>query len=617
MENFVFAEELELSVVEHRLITLFELMEKHGVKVFYPALIFNETFWLLPIEKRISIIEHSQKDWLDDHPIHDAVFYIDPFYIDLIKSIRLTYFSYTRIKFEQLLEIFKIKNKYSINPFVSFSDYNNVQHILNELILRSEYFKYLPSQSKILLGKIFAIDFYTHYNNKKNYKYLILTYNFSFDIWENFFESIDKIASSKNEDLTKNVEFLIIFLSKFGYQQFHKNLENYKALSRAIEAGIITHDYISIEDISPTKKYDYIIFDEILSLTPTEILIKYEREYYHRFGRLVYTDRHDEKTALDKITIIQSHITSEIETQLIDNLYYELIWQNYRNPQLIDFIEKCVTIFEREMFTLSIIGLHLTTVMIKHLKHGGKLQVLDYYNERPLHLLYNDKYGLLRFILNSNQYISILSSFSDIQVNLQLKPIDHLLKEEILENKEEVFYLGDLLHFLVEDPKLFREFFDEKNFTFYDTLKNLLKKYKFYYFLRSKKIFTFGLGTLLYIVGYNRFYKTFKQITKIELLPEVSKVQIYESYTREVLVSMAPILVEKFKDNQDIIISFNPNSKVNEQINKILQESYIKIDEFFNFINKYQDKIVETAKENKSKPYRNYQILTITNEYTQ
>ncbi len=489
MENFVYAEELELSVVEHRLITLFELMEKHGVKVFYPALIFNETFWLLPIQKRISIIEHNQKEWLDDYPIHDALFYFDPFYIDLLKSIRLTYFSYTRIRFEQLIEIFKIKNKYSINSFVSFSDSNNVQNILNELTLRSEDFKYLPSHSKTLLGKIFAIDFYAHYRNKKNYTYLILTYNFSFDIWESFFESLDKIASSKDENITENVEFLIIFLSKFGYQQFHKNLENYKALSKAIEAGIINHDYLSIEDISPTKKYDYIIFDEILSIAPTEILIKYEHEYYHRFGRLVYTDRQDEKTALDKITIIQSQITSEIEPQLINNLYYELIWQRYTNTQLTDFIEKCITVFERDMFSLSIIGLHLITVMIKHLKHDGKLQILDYYNDKPKNLLYNDKYGLLRFIVNSNHYISILSSFSDIQANYQLKSIDDLLKEEILENDEEVFYLGDFLKFIVEDRQLFKEFFNEKNFTFYDTLQKLVKKYKFYALLRSKKNF--------------------------------------------------------------------------------------------------------------------------------
>jgi hypothetical protein len=617
VENFVFAEELELSVVEHRLITLFELMEKHGVKVFYPALIFNETFWLLPIHKRISIIEHSQKDWIDDHPIHDAMFHIDPFYIDLIKSIRLTYFSYTRIRFEQLLEIFKTKNKYTINSFVSFSNYNNIQNILNELVLRSEDFKYFPTHSKILLGKIFAIDFYAHYKNKKNYKYLILTYNFSFDLWESFFESLDKISSSKDEDLTKNVEFLIIFLSKCGYQQFHKNLENYKALSKTIESGIIAHDYLSIEDISPTKKYDHIIFDEILSVAPTEILIKYEREYYHRFGRLVYTDRQDEKTALDQITIIQSQITSEIEPQLIDNVYYELIWQNYTNPQLIDFIEKCVTIFERDMFTLSIIGLHLTTLMIKHLKHDGKLQILDYYNDRPSNLLYNDKYGLLRFIVNSNHYLSILSSFSDIQANYQLKSIDDLLKEEILENKEEVFYLGDLIHFLLEDHKLFKEFFDEKKFTFYDKITAISKKYKPYYFLRSKKILTFGLGTLLYHIGYKKFYREFKTTAKLDLLSNVPEAKIYESYSKEIIVDMVPVCITKFKDNEDLIISFNKDSKINEHIKKILQESYMKIDEFFDFLHKHQDKILETIKKTQSQPYRNYKILITTNVQTQ
>lgn len=608
MHNFVFSTELELSVIEHRLVTLFNLMEKNEVYYFYPALVFNETFWQLPLQKRISIITLNQSDWCGDNPINKSIFTYDPFILDLVKSVKLSYFNYTKINLESLVNILKTKNKFEITEFTSFGDIKNTQKIVNDINFRKEDYKYNKRFSKSLFGKILAINFYTELKAKLKYEPLIVTYNFSFDIWENFFQSLKKILETKKENYLNSLKFTVIFISKYGHEYFLQEVEQYPALNYAINKGIIIHEYIEITEISPKHKYDFIFFDEIISILPTEIFVKYGHDFFHQTARILYYDRKNEKEALENIGLINSPLSSKISPDIINKLAYEISWEKYDNPKLFELLENVETIREKNIITISIIALKFIVLMIQNLKSGGTLHILDYCRQNS-NLFFEDNNGFQRLFINENYYQGILESFEDLKIEFASKSIDIIISEEIFDNEEETFVAGDLVSFLTENKEASREFFAEQNFNFYEKLKRITEKYKLYSFIKSKGIFTFGIGTLLYKLGFLKFYNNFKKEINIPFLQNNVESKNLGSYAKEIIVEIIPIIIDKLSANSDLIISFIPDSKINDEIKKILDEVYLKPSTFFKNINKFKESILQKKKYSQS----NYKLITITN----
>ncbi|MFQ3676281.1 MAG: hypothetical protein SNJ64_07060, partial [Endomicrobiia bacterium] len=514
----------------------------------------------------------------------------------------------SKINLEGLLGILKVKNKFEITEFASFGDIKSAHNIINQINFRRENYEYNKRFSKSILGKVLAINFYTDFQGKSKYEYLIITYNCSFDIWENFFQSLEKIAATKGKNYLKHAKFTVIFISKYGYEYFLQEVKKYSALNAATNNGLLVHEYFEIIEINPKQKFDSIFLDEIISTLPTEILIKYGQDFFHQTARIIYYYRENDKEALENVGLINSPLTSKISPDLINKFAYEISWEKYDNPKLFELLENIEPIPERKIITISIIALKFIVLMIQSLKSSGKLHILDYCEQNSIDIFFEDNNRFQRIFLNEYYYQRILESFEDLKIEFDSKSIDTIISEEIFDNKEETFVLGDLVSFLVENKEASKEFFAEKNFNFYEKLKNITDKYNLYSFIISKGVFTFGIGTLLYNFGFNKLYNHFKKEVKLELLPDLVRPKNLDSYTKEIVVEMIPIIINKLSTNSDLIVSFVSESKINEEIKRILEEVYFNPSNFFEYINKFKENILQKKISSDS----NYKLITIT-----
>lgn len=608
MDNFVFANELELSIIEHRLTNLFELMDKLEVYNFYPAIIFNESFWQLPVQKRSAIISTSQAEWCGDNPINKSIFIYDPFFIDLIKSVKVTYFNYTKINLKSFLDILKIKNKFTVSEFTSFGSQNhNPLYFLNEIRLRTENYQNKESFSKKIFGKVSAINFYTNFAKKEKVDVLIATYSFSYELWESFFDSLQKIADSKKETFLKNINFTLIFISKSSLEFFEENINKYPSIYEFIKDKILNYEYIDINEFAPKRKYDYIFLDELISSLPTEILLKYGRDYYHQLVRITYVNRDDEKKALENMGQINSPVKIKIPEDLLNELGYEVTWDKYENQKLFELIEANQKILERQLIIFSITALKLIVNLIKNLEKNGKLEIIDYNANISKDLIFQDKSQLHRIPIFQDLYIKIIKSFEDLSIKISADSIDSIISAEIFDKEDEIITLEDIYNILGQNTQANKDFFDMENYTFMDKLKKISKKFTKYKIIKEKNFFFFGVGTLIYNNGLKKFYENVKKDIPTIKLPENLINKNLNSYEKEIIIEVIPEIIQKLSENRDVIISFNKDSKINEEIKRILKEANLKEKNFFDFINKYRDELSK----DKAAKISNYTLITI------
>lgn len=610
MDNFVFAHELELSILEHRTELLLKMLDEVGVNRFFPAIIYNESFWKLGREKKLSILIDKQSSYLGDNPINKSVFYCDSFYLDIIKSVKITYFNYTKLSLETFIQILQTKNKYSITDFDSFgSEKSKTLSLVNEIILLKDNIQKI-SNEKNLLGKIECLKFFSKFNKYKNINSLIIIYRFEFEFWKIFFESLKKLDESQNTNLDKNSSFTFIFLNK---SRFAKDIQLFDKLKESTNYSIEAEN-IDISELTFRDKYDFIFLDSVFSTLPTDIITKYGHNYYNAFGRLVYVDRTNPKKALEDIALLESPLKQldQMDQSTLDNIDFELTWKLFDNKETINILETAEVIHERSLLRFSIISLKLLINLIKASKPGSLIHIWDYsenaFTKYQLGI-FKDENNLSRFLFDFELNQKILSLFEDIQVQTKIYSSSEILSTEILEDQEGFVRLEEVMDFVNFDKSTLQDFFDVKNYSFYSDLKSMTRGLNFFKNLREKNIMLFGLSSLLYDTGFKSFKKKVKSSDKLSSLLESDKeFENYHlgSYEKEYYRNILPKISDRLDENKGILITKDRSNKNNKELLNLLDELFIDPDFFFDFINKNWEEI-----SNLSKHKTSYKLLEI------
>lgn len=610
MDNFVFADELELSILEHRTELLLKMLDEVNVEAFYPAIIYNESFWKLGREKKLSILVDRQVSYIGDNPVNKCVFYKDYFYLDIIKSVKVTFFNYTKLSLENFIQILQAKNKFSITDFESFgSKKGKTLSFVNEIILLQKDQKKINNE-KILLSKVESLKFFTKFRSHKEINALILIYQFDSIFWSTFFESLEKLNQSQKTDLNKKSKFMFLFTEKPTYEKdLEKLLEIKRSTNYSIEA-----ENINIFDLELRDKYDFIYLDALISTLPTDIVTKYGKNYYNAHGRLTYTDRSDPKKALEDIAILESPIKQldKIDLGILENIDFELTWRLFNRKESINILETAQVIHERSVFRFSIESLKLILNLIKASKKGSLIHIWDYsenYFTKYQLGIFKDENRISRFLFDFELNQKILALFEDIQVETKIYSASEILSTEILEDKDNFVRLEEVMDFVNFDKTTLQDFFDVKNYSFYSDLKSMTRGLNFFKNLREKNVMLFGLSSLLYDTGFKSFKKKVKSSDKLSSLLESDKeFENYHlgSYEKEYYRNILPRISEKIDENKGILITKDRNNKNNKELLNLLDELSINPDFFFDFINKNWEEI-----SNLSKYKASYKLLEI------
>lgn len=612
MDNFIFSEELELSVIEHRLANLLDQLTNLDQDIFYPAIIYNESFWRLPLQKRLVVLQNNQIEWVGDKPINFSFFYVDEFYVDLVKSVKISSFSYSKISLENLISIFKTKNKFSISEYQSFGEVNNNNILfLNDLFLPLSTKK--EDYQKEILGKLLAVKFFSRFFKKTSLRCLSLIYKFDPILWINFLNSLKKITSKQNSQLLSNTTFFLGFLSETSLKTFEDYLINNPNFRKDIGEINFTYDVINFFDLKLKKNFDFILLDEVLSIIPTDIITQYGNDFYIAFNRLTYAKRNDQKYAIERIAELTSPSKDKnIQTDDLQNISLEITWEKFENPQLIDLVKKNKNIVEREIFRFSVSLLKLLVDTIKSLNTGGFIQIFDHIDNGESKYSYGffvDREKLNRMPFDQELYLKILNSFSDISFEYGLKTVNEIISEEIYEGESKILKLGDLLNFMFQNIEKGKELLNIENFSFRDELKKLSSKYSFYQFLAKKNIFTFGLTSLIYNVGLGKFSNELKlhpTFSKILNNARITK-KNGESYEKEFMANYLEKVMVTLTDNANLLFTIDKKHKLNKEIISLIESLNIDVDKFYNYIEKYWNEISEIS----DKLPKNFQSLEI------
>ena len=599
MDNFVFSPELELSILEHRVELLLKMLAEIEVDAFFPAIIYNESFWKLGYEKKLSILRDKQSIWVGENPINRTILYKDQFLQDIVKSVKITYFNYTKIDLENFIKILTTKSKFSVTDFESFGDTNSqTLSLVNDLILKQDNLEKIPND-KILLSKIEAIKFYSHFPAKNKLNCLIIIYNFDFDYWKNFFESLRKLDEAGEKKLFESSKFTFLFINQIVKDNFEKKYRD----NNLFQSENFEFEYAEINSIEFKQKYDYIFLDSVLSSLPTNILIKYGSEFFHAFGRLAYLDRSDPKKALEDIALLTSPIKQlDISEEILNNLDYEMTWRKFDSDEEISILENAKVIHERAILRFSIISLKLIIKLIKASNKNALIHIWDFSENsfsKYLFGIFQDENHISRSLVDFNLSKSILELFEDINVKSNIYSSSEILATEILQDKDGFVRLEEVMDFVNMEKEYLQQFFDVKNYTFYEDLKRVSRGLNFFSNLKEKNVVLFGLPTLLYNAGFNIFSKNILKNPKLkEKLHNQKGLDNFnlKSYEKEFYRNILPIISEKLNENKGILITKDKENKNNKELRKLLGELSINEDYFFEFINKYWDEISDLSK---------------------
>ncbi len=613
MDNFIFAEELELSIIEHRLKNLFRMLDELGEDIFYPAIIFNETFWQLNFKKRLSVLTEKQRDWAGIEPIKQTILYKDNFFIDLIKSIKITYFNYTKLTLETFIDIFKTKNKFTISDFIPFSEPNNSGlSLLNDILIEKNE-KLPASQEKSLLNRINALKYYSASTDKTQIDTLIIAYEFNPQNISNFINSIIKIDKAQKTKIYKNSRFTIIFINKYSKQLFDKYIEENDIFKEIFESNNFEYDYIDADSLEIKDKYDFILLDNVLSSFPVEILTKFDGLFFNALYRLTYIDRYNPKKTLENISLITAPIRQldKINDEIFDNIDFELTWKRFENTEIINLLEQACVISERINIRFSISILKLLVKLIKSLKQNGQIYIWDYCDNDFSKYgfgIFNDKRGLNKYLVDYKLYFQIMDLFEDISIETSITSSLELISSELHNNNYSYIKLKDIIRFVNDDKQNLQEFFDINNFDFLEDVKKITNKYKIFSKLKEQKIILFGLPTFLYNLGFGYFNKSVLKEKKLVKLLQKSYLKKYDvnSYEKEFFRNLLPMIVDKMTESDEVLVCKEIDDSKNADIKKVIEAVNMNLESFFQFVINNWDKI-----EKQSRNTDNYSLMNI------
>lgn len=606
MDNFNFSKELELSILEHRIELLFEYIEESGNPIFFPAILFNETFWLLPSPKRAAIVGSVQAEWIGEEPLNRTYFYSDIFFLELIKTIKLNYFSYMKFSLSALIDVLKAKNKYAITEYQTFGEPVN-----NNILFRNDFVLKLESQTRSkeqsYTAKIISVKLYSHFFESKSKKALVLIYQFSIEFWEVFFESLKKVDSKRQTSVLKDSEFYFAFINEASLKTFEKLCAENKFLSDTFSEINFKYDVIDFADFNIKDKFDFVICDKVFSVIPNNIFIKFGEHFYTGLNRLIYTDKTDPKEAVEKVSLFNSPVkdSKEIDIYDIANIDTEISWQIFDNQEIIDLVSENQSIVERNYFRFSLVHLRILITLIKALNPDGIIEVLDYCDigqARGSLGIENDKDGISRMYFDMDLNENILNSFSDISIVTEKNSIAKLIAKEVYRaGPDEQLRLSTILNYSYTNTEKGKELFEIENFDFAKDLEHLTLPLSKYSFLKRKNIMLLGIPTYLYKTGIRKLTEKVRKEEKlIDLLPtsEINYTN-QDDYRKEYLVSAMPNILKILERDKDLFTNFDSESSQNEELIEVLKQIRMKKEGFYNFINKYREELIELQKEEK------------------
>ncbi len=515
MQNFVFSENLEISIIEHRLITLFEILEKIKVSYFAPAILFNESFWQTPKEKKYAILASTHLEWLGKNPMQKAFLYLDPMYLDLIKSVKLAYFSYSKLDMKSLIDMLKVNSDFAINSFSSLGDPASssisLLNSLSTLLFKDEEIETMHKEFGNV-PKFTALQFFHRFSSKKTCRCLFVVQHANITFLETFLDSINKLDHLENTQVYQGISITLSCSDAIIVDKITNQIKNYTHLKHLHENSRLSIQ-INVQQ-EEKNKYCYVFLGLHISRLPAEVIYNYDGEMYNFSGRLVYADRSNLEEAREKVKELKHADGSfkKFQKKDIHMLDNELIFERYGNTEVKNLLMEVCELKERWYMRFSIPALQSITNCITSLEPKGYLEIFDYGETDSSYSspgLFRDPRGGMYTLVNFDLYQKVIGSFQDIDVESKILSMHEYLAYN--HGGEELVVIDSLNNFLLKHRNIWQSFFTLDNFTFALAVKKAARPYRIFSFLKRKKIILFGLSTLLYRTGFEKFKKKIKQ----------------------------------------------------------------------------------------------------------
>lgn len=608
MKNFIYSDLLELSIIEYRLNTIFNILEKNNLLIYSPSLIFNETFWRLPFHERENLLIDLKIEWVGLNPNLSNIFSLNYEDIEIIRALKNTYFNYTKIAHNDLVNLLTSDKKNQVTTFKSFGEDENISNLMNELKIRDKKFDYVNTNTNIFLGE--NLFYNLPITQGKKVKILTISYLPSLDLWNKFIRECFKKSDF-------NLELLIV--SKYSYNYVKKNIHNYKFLKKATKLDKFKIKFLNIKNLSTyyqdSRTYDFVFLDNLLSLLPSEIIQKYQNEYYVRQMRMLCNP----KLSTEEVEKFKNIINSDQEIYLdnfLDNFVYDFIWSKYNNNEITQILTSKNLTNEYITTTLPLKSIELTRNIIKKVGNTGLIYIIDYIDKLGINFLTKlDANNLERLPVNFKIYQRILEDISDIKletIEICNFVFDTKNREQEGNNLINCLNLEILLQIIIDNKEIAKKFFEYDLFEFNEKLEEIEKKYKYFTIFRKKKIFLFGLGSLLYILGFRKYILEVENILKYyEPKVNIKKIKIkwFDSYKRELLFEIFPSVINYMKKESQMPIIINDQEKKQKYLKKILKKLKIDYKKFIRFLNENKE-IINELKKNQLIEYK---IITLRN----
>lgn len=582
MQNFVFSKTLEVSILDHRLLNLFEMMEKVDINYFFPYLLFNETFWQLEYQKKLAILSSNQSDWLGDDPFHRLYLIKDPYYLEIMRSVKITYFSYTKLKFDAFAEIMLTKNKYALMDFAQFgAEEKGPFEVLNTIIRT-----HLPEKKRgeedftdETLAKIDALKYYSTFSDYTSITNAFIAPLSIIHHIENFVQAIKLIDENTNTNVLGNSIFYFLPIDEIELQKLEQELNKYPLLNELRVNGKIHLEVITLIKFASNRTYDFVFLNRALNSLPSEILLKYNTTVYSVNGRLTYTRRENNPDAEHIVKKLLGDTTQEVQIKEEDlnGLDFEIVFKPFVNQKALDLLTSNTKFRERMTTRFSVTILRVLVELIKSLNPKGYIHVWDYLETKQA----QNSLGLMRHEngevytpVNLRLYAQILTSFSDLPASYTVQSKLDYIADGLESNTTTFTTLEKIAAYMNFNPYFARIFFDLENLSTRIDLEQIIKKLSFYENLKRKNIIFLGIPSLLYKFGFLKFKKTIftKTIYKTSLNPTHFTNYNTGSYESEFLLALVYEFSKKMQEKKDMIVEVHPESSHNVEFYKLLNE---------------------------------------------
>lgn len=559
---------------------LLGILEKTEVNFFYPYLLFNETFWLQGYQKRVAIIAGDQPEWVGDDPAGFTKFYGDPFFLELLKSVKLTYFTYTKITFDELIKIFQSKNKFAVTDFYRFGDETNspiafANAITTQYALENNNRVRIPELNS--LSKILAVKIYSSFESKEKINILSFFAKPNISFWENFLDSILTLDEAKNTQTASKINLTLLTHSVVSKNALQHELE-ISDIPDELKENIIL-EKVDLEDLNLRENYDYILFENFFSTTPTDIIYKYGTKFYEAIGRITVVDRTDPKEAVELVADLTSPVKDFTKLHLEDilKLDFEIIWKELNNEIIQEFLQEDSLIVERNFIRFSLLNLKVLVNAFKQLNEKGFLHIIDFC-ETPLsqygYGIFIEQDGTIRTEFPEELYKTILNSFDDISLNYSSELVNKILASEILKNEGDFIKVSDITSYIGNNIDFGRKFFDLENFEYKNELKKHIIGLKSNFSMKKRNIMLLGIPTYLYNSGLAKltsFLRKDPVFAKYFEGNEFIKSNNLNSYDKEFIVFMIPKIMKDLEKIDNSLFTNKTETSQNDNFIKILQ----------------------------------------------